>query len=77
MFIETILVIESGSPFMGAMEIGPTPKGVFNHRTVLSFYKHSTATRFFSTSPSGEQSFRTLNFSARAGTSNATFKISS
>jgi len=35
MFIETILVIESGGPFMGAMEIGSTPKGVSNHRSVL------------------------------------------
>ena len=56
MFLETILFTESASPFMGAMN-GSTPKGVSNHRSVLSFYKHFTATRFFSTSPSDEKPF--------------------
>ena len=76
MFIETILVIESGGPFMGAMEIGSTPKGVSNHRAVLSFYKHFTATRFFRRVLQAK-TFHILNFPPTAGTSNANFKISS
>ena len=57
MFIETILFTESGSPFMGAMKSVPLLKEFPTIDLFFWFYKHFTATRFFSTSSSDEDPF--------------------
>ena len=76
MFIETILVSESGSPFMGAMKSVPLLK---EFPTIDLFFRsiNISPLRGFVEESFRRKFFHILNFLPKAGTSNANFKISS